>query len=142
MERIVVVWLHVLAASVWVGGLLYGAHLVLPGLARGERAYLGLLGRARVAAWAAIGLWLVTGLDNLRRVRLDSPWLIGKLLLVMVLLALAAHRDFALVPRATRAIEQGSSPAVALSGIRWLDRVLLVVAVAVLFLGVGIARGR
>lgn len=142
MERIVVVWLHVLAAAVWVGGLLYATHLVIPALARGERACLGLLRRARMTAWAALGLLVVTGLDNLRRVRFDSPWLMGKLLLVIVLLALAAHRDFALVPRATRAIEQGGAPATALSGLRWLDRVLLVLAIAVIFLGVGIGRGR
>jgi putative copper export protein len=142
VERIVVVWLHLLAASAWVGVLLFVSHLVVPALARGERAYLGLLARARVVAWAAIGLLVVTGLDNLRRVRLDSPWLVGKLLLVLVLLALAAHRDFALIPRAGQVIEQGGSPSVALSALRWLDRVLLLVAMAVLFLGVGVARGR
>jgi putative copper export protein len=142
VERIVVVWLHLLAASAWVGTFLVVSHLVVPALARGERAYLGLLERARVVAWAAIGLLLVTGLDNLRRVRLDSPWLIGKLVLVVVLLALAAHRDFALVPRAIRMIVRGGSSAVALGGLRWLDRVLLVVAMVVLFLGVGVARGR
>ena len=142
MERIVVVWLHLLGASAWVGTLLFVSHLVVPALARGERAYLGLLARARVVAWAAIGLLVVTGFDNLRRVRLDSPWLMGKLLLVLVLLALAAHRDFTLVPRVSQVIEQGGSPAVALGGLRWLDHVLLLVAMAVLFLGVGVARGR
>lgn len=142
MIRIVVVWLHVLAAAVWVGGLLYASHLVVPALARGERAYLGLLSRARVAAWAAIGLLLVTGLDNLRRVRLESPWLITKVLFVIVLLAVAAHRDFALIPRVRREIEQGVAPALALSGLRWLDRVLIILAVVVLFLGVGLSRGR
>ncbi len=142
MARLAVVWLHVLAAAVWVGGLLYATHLVIPALARGERAYLGLLGRARMSAWAALGLLIVTGLDNLRRVRFDSPWLMGKLLLVIVLMALAAHRDFALVPRATRAIEQGGPPAPALSGLRRLDRLLLLFAMAVIFLGVGVGRGR
>ena len=142
MARLAVVWLHVLAAAVWVGGLLYATHLVIPALARGERAYLGLLGRARMSAWAALGLLIVTGLDNLRRVRFDSPWLMGKLLLVIVLMALAAHRDFALVPRATRTIEQGGAPAAALSGLRRLDRLLLLFAMAVIFLGVGVSRGR
>jgi putative copper resistance protein D len=142
MERIVVVWLHLVGAVVWVGGLLYVSHLVVPALARGERAYLGLLVRGRVVAWAAIGLLLVTGLDNLRRARLDSPWLIGKLLLAMVLLALAAHRDFGLLPRVRREIEQGVAPALALAGIRGLDRVLVLLAAAILFLAVGVARGR
>jgi len=137
-----VVWLHVLAAAVWLGGMIYSMHLVVPALARGERAYLPLLGRARMAAWAALGLLVVTGLENLRRVRLDSPWVMAKLLLVLVLLALAAHRDFALVPRATRDVGQGVAPAAALAGVRWLDRVIVLLGVVVLFLGVAIARGR
>jgi putative copper export protein len=142
MIRIAVVWLHVLAAAVWLGGLLYASHLVVPALARGERAYLALLGRARAVAWAAVGLLVVTGIENLRHVRWDSGWLAAKLALALVLLALAAHRDFALVPRASREIERGVTPGLALAGLRWLDRGLVLLAAAVLFLGVGIARGR
>lgn len=142
MARIVVVWLHVLAAAVWVGGLLHGSHLVLPGLARGERAYLALLTRARLVAWTALGLLVVTGLENLRHARLESGWLIAKVLLFLVLVPLAAHRDFTLLPAAARAIEAGEPPARALGGLRWVDRVLVVLAVVLLFLGVGLARGR
>ncbi len=142
MERIVVVWLHVLGAAVWAGGLLYASHLVVPAVARGERACLRLLAGARTTAWVALALLIVTGLDNLRRARMDSPWLLGKLLLVLVLLPLAAHRDFALLPRATRAIDGGAAPATALAGLRWLDRALLLLAVAVIFLGVGVVLGR
>ncbi len=142
MVRIGIVWLHVLAAAVWLGGMIYSMHLVVPALARAERAYLPLLGRARMAAWAALGLLVVTGLENLRHVRLDSPWVMTKLLLVLVLLALAAHRDFALVPRATRDVGQGVTPAAAVAGVRWLDRVLVLLGVVILFLGVAIARGR
>jgi putative copper export protein len=140
--RIVVVWLHVLAAAVWVGGLVYASHLVVPALARGERAYLALLGRSRLVAWAAAGLLVLTGLENLRHARWDSGWLFAKLALVLVLLAMAAHRDFAVLPQATRDVEGGVPPARALAGLRWLDRALLVLAAAVLFLGVGVARGR
>lgn len=136
------VWLHVLAAAVWVGGLFYASHLVVPALARGERADLALLRRARASAWAAVALLVLTGLENLRHARWDSGWLVAKLALVLVLLALAAHRDFALVPQASRDVEQGVAPDRALAGLRWLDRGLLLVAAAVLLLGVGVARGR
>lgn len=142
MARIVVVWLHLVAAAVWVGGLLYASHLVVPAIARGERAYLTLLARGRRIAWSAIALLVLTGLENLRVFGLaGSPWLMGKLLLVVVLLSAAAHRDFALVPRATREIEHGVAPGLALAGIRWLDRALLLVAAVVLFLAAGVARG-
>jgi putative copper export protein len=142
MTRLLVVWLHVVAAAVWLGGLAFSAHLLVPALLRGDRAALGLLGRARVSAWAALGLLLVTGLENLRHAGLARPWVMAKVMTVMVLLALAAHRDFALVPRATGEIERGTAPGLALSGLRWVDRILLVLALLVVFLGVGVARGR
>lgn len=142
MLRLVVVWLHVAAAAAWVGGVLYASHLVVPAAARGGRDCLSLLARGRAVAWAAWAILVVTGLENLRRVSVVSPWLAAKLVVVIALLALAAHRDFAMVPRAFRAIDGGAEPTAALSGLRVLDRVLLVVALAVLFLAVGVARGR
>jgi uncharacterized membrane protein len=140
--RLVVVWLHVVAAVAWVGGVLYTSHLVLPAVSRGARDSLALLVRGRVMAWAAFAVLVVTGLENLRRVPAISPWLAAKLLVVIALLALAAHRDFAMVPRALHAIEGGAGPAAALSGVRALDRVLLILGLVVLFLAVGVARGR
>ena len=142
MARIVVTWMHVVAAAVWVGGLLYAGHLVLPAAARGERAALALLARGRLVAWTALGLLVLTGLENLRRFGLGSYWLIGKLLLVLLLAPLAAQRDFGLLPRARRAIEQGTNPKAALGGVRALDRVLVLLALVVLFLAVGVVRGR
>jgi copper resistance protein D len=140
--RLVVVWLHVVAAATWVGGLVYASHLVVPAVSRGARDALALLTGGRAVTWAAWAVLVVTGLENLRRVSFVTPWLAAKLVAVIALLALAAHRDFALVPRAVRAVQDGTEPAAALSGVRALDRVLLVVALGVLFLAVGVARGR
>jgi uncharacterized membrane protein len=142
MLRLVVVWLHVVAAAAWVGGTLYAGHLVVPAAVRGGREALALLGRGRVVSWAAIAILVVTGLENLRRLPVVTPWLAAKLLVVMALLALAAHRDFAVLPRAIRAVERGAEPAATLSGVRALDRILLLLALVVVFLAVGIARGR
>ena len=142
MLRLVIVWLHVTAAAAWVGGLLYASHVVGPAAARGGRESLHLLTRGRAVAWTAWGLLVVTGLENLRRLGFASPWLAAKLVAVIALLALAAHRDFAVLPRAIRAVEGGADPARTLSGVRVFDRVLLVLSLAVLFLAVGVARGR
>ena len=141
MLRLVIVWFHVVAAAAWVGGVLYASHLVVPAVRRGVRDGLPLLARGRVVAWAALAILVVTGLENLRRAPL-SPWLAAKLVVVLALLALAAHRDFALLPRAIRAVEEGATPAAALSSVRALDRVVLLLALVVLFLAVGVARGR
>lgn len=142
MLRLIVVWLHVVAAAAWVGGLLYASHLVLPAAGRGDHASLRILTRGRRVSWVAWGLLLVTGVENLRRVGMSSSWLAGKFVLVIALLALAAHRDFAVLPRALRSIEGGADPAAALSGVRMLDRVGLLLSLAVIFLAVGVARGR
>jgi putative copper export protein len=142
MLRLVIIWIHVVAASVWVGGLFCGGHLVLPAAGRGARDALSLLARARLVAWAAVGLLVVTGLLNLRGMGMAGPWLATKILIVLVVLALAAHRDFAVLPRAIRAIDDGAAPSAALAGVRALDRILLLLAVIVLFLAVGVARGR
>jgi uncharacterized membrane protein len=141
MARLVVVWLHLVAATAWVGGLLYGSHLTLPAAARGGRDAVRLLECARVVAWPTAAVLVLTGLENLRQTVL-GPWLAAKLGLVIVLLALAAHRDFALLPRSLRAIDRGSSPADALRALRLVDRVVTLLALAVLFLAVGVARGR
>ena len=142
MLRLVVVWLHLVAAVAWVGGVLYASHLVVPAVVRGTRDALPLLARGRAVAWTALAILVVTGLENLRPVQLVSPWLAAKLVVVLALLALAAHRDFAALPRAVRAVEAGAEPAAALSGVRMLDRVVLLLALVVLFLAVGVTRGR
>ena len=142
MSRIVLVWLHVVAASVWVGGLLYGSHLVVPALARGEATALPLLRRGRQVAWGALALLVLTGLENVRSVGLGSRWLALKLVLALFLLMAAAHRDFALLPRIGRATDAARDPGHTVRALRRLDRILVVLALAVLFLAVGVARGR
>jgi uncharacterized membrane protein len=136
------VWVHVVAAAAWVGGVLYAGHLVMPVAARGGRDGLQLLLRGRVVAWVAWALLGVTGIENLRSAAGISPWLAAKLVVVLALLALAAHRDFAVLPRAVRAVEGGAEPAAALSGARTLDRIILLLALAILLLAVGVAGGR
>jgi uncharacterized membrane protein len=142
MMRLVVVWLHVIAASAWIGGLLHASHHLIPAASRGGRESLELLARGRAIAWGALAVLVLTGLENLRSVGLASPWLAAKLVVVIAALALAAHRDFAVLRRAVRASAAAREPGSALAGVRALDRVLLLLALAVVFLAVGVARGR
>jgi hypothetical protein len=139
--RLVVLWLHVLAASLWVGGLVYASHLVVPRIRRGERALLPLLLRARVVSWAAMILLVLTGFENLRHVPLDRPWVMAKVLLVLLLIPLAAHRDFALVPGVAQSLDAGSAPGPATARLRRLDWLVTLLSAVVLLLGVTIARG-
>lgn len=141
MMRLAVVWIHVMAAAAWLGGLIHASHIVAPAAARGGRDGLRLLERGRIVAWPALALLLLTGIENLRQVAI-TPWLAGKLLLVIAIVSLAAHRDFALLPKAVAAVDGGAEAGAALRGVRVADRTLLLLAAVVVFLAVGVARGR
>ncbi len=143
------VWLHVLGVAVWMGGLLYQAHVLFP-LARGGQPgpFAEAAARARPAAWTALGLVVLTGLYNVttlgsleQAMRSGAAELLaGKLALVLVLLPVAAQRDFAQLARLRRAVAAGDDPGPALSAIAWLDRLALLLGAAVAYLGLAVSR--
>ncbi len=142
-------WLHVLGVVVWVGGLVCQAHVLLPAARRGDVALFAEAAcRARPAAWAAVSLVVLTGfynvtrLGSLERVMESGAGLVlaGKFMLVLVAVAIAAQRDFAQLPRLSRALAAGRDPQPALGAIAWRDRVVLLLAVVVVYLGLAISR--
>lgn len=135
---------------VWLGGLLFQSHVLLPGLLRAGQARLGveLLRRYRPVSWIALLLLLATGLHNLSRLSLRvltethvGTLLALKLLLVIVVLMLSAHRDFGLVARLARQLEAGQEGARQLRAIGWIDRAVILLGAAVVYLGLAISRG-
>lgn len=154
------VWVHILAAMAWMGGIMFLVLVVVPWLRSGASArvnggvFLRETGeRFRNVGWVCFGVLLGTGAFNLwvRGVRLSSfaqpEWLSSpfgksvcvKLVLFALVLCVSAVHDFSIGPRATRAIarDPGSAEADRLrkSASRW-GRVnallgLLLVAVAV-----------
>jgi len=119
------VWIHILAATTWIGGTFFIVLVVVPWLRRGDReraaAFLRETGtRFRDVGWTCFALLVATGSFNLwvRGVRLgdlvDPIWLgtpFGraaaiKLGLFAVVLVASAVHDFALGPRAIDAMER------------------------------------
>lgn len=116
------VWIHILAATVWIGGMLFLVLVVVPWLRKGRTdaaIFLRETGeRFRNVGWICFALLLVTGTFNLwaRGVRLGdfarADWLqssFGKTVVVklsafLLVLVVSAVHDFAVGPRATRAI--------------------------------------
>ncbi len=150
---IVPVWLHVLGVVVWVGGLAWQAHVLGP-LARGGelRVVATAARRARPVTWTAVAVVALTGFYNVTRLGPVEQVmtsgaglaLAGKFMLVLAMVALAAQRDFAHVPRLTRAISNTGIDAdeatAALKSIAWLDRITLVLAIAIVYLGLFVSR--
>ncbi len=154
----VLAWVHLVAATAWVGGMLFLTLVLVPVLTRdgftAERRLLfqTLARRFRAVVWVSIivllgtGTWLLTA----RPESLLEPagWpsaLKVKLLLVTVLIGLTAIHDFWLGPKVGRLMREAqanSSPAdqalIQLSP--WVSRLGLVLALAILLLAVAVAR--
>lgn len=146
---ILALWLHVLGVVVWMGGLMYQAHVLLPAARSGQAAaFAAAATRSRPQAWIALGLVVLTGFYNVTRLGpLDrvmqsgaAQLLAGKFILVLVAVALVGQRDFAQVPRLARALAAGADPGPALRAITWLDHLVLGLGVAIVYLGLAISR--
>jgi len=158
------VWLHILAAVVWVGGMFFLVLVVVPWLRSGggranAGAFLRETGiRFRGVGWACFAVVLITGTFNLwvRGVRfgdlVDPGWLGSpfgsavslKLLAFLTVLVVSAVHDFVLGPKATIAITADPTSAEALGYRRkasLLGRVNALLGLTLVALAVIIVRG-
>lgn len=157
------VWLHILAAALWVGGMLFFVLVLLP-LSRSERyralapELVQLSGlRFRTVGWTALILLIVTGTLALLYRGLGSllgeaafwhaPFgsvLAMKLFLVAVVLGISAVHDFYVGPRSVARWQQAPDA----PGTRrlrrlaaWMGRLNLLLSLAIVFLAVALVRG-
>lgn len=158
------VWLHILAAVVWIGGMSFLVLVVVPWLRKkggGTDAgrFLRETGeRFRDVGWVCFVVIAVTGTFNLyvRGVGLSdffsSTWrgssfgtvVLFKLGAFLTVLLVSALHDFVLGPRATRAMmrDPTSSEAQALrKAASWIARVNVLLALALVAAGVMLVRG-
>lgn len=146
---LVSVWLHLLGIVTWIGGLVYQTHLLVPAARRdGAVPVTQMLRRGRRVTWTAIALVVLTGLYNVtllgpldRVLQSGAALLLAlKFMLVLAAVAVAGQRDFAQVPRLARAVAAGDDPRPALTAIAWMDRVVLLLAVVIVYLGLAVSR--
>ena len=121
---VISVWIHILAAITWIGGMFFLVLVVVPWLRGRDRAtaatFLRETGtRFRNVAWTCFAVLLTTGVANLwmRGVRLEHfaqrEWLtspfghavVCKLAVFALVLAVSAVHDFVVGPRASLAAE-------------------------------------
>jgi putative copper export protein len=145
MTRVLVVWIHVLAAAVWYGGLMTALVGVKSATAAGApAAAAALVRRYQGVAWTALGLVLASGvyntfvwLDALR----ESPglarflWtLTAKVALFGAIVAVTGVQQWVHV----RALGAAGDPK-ALAAYRRLGRANLALGALVLLVGVGLS---
>jgi putative copper export protein len=147
--KLLVLWLHLFGAIIWVGGLVYQTHVLLPVARRGDASgFLDAATRARPATWTAITLVVLTGFSNVTQLgsierAMESGAglaLAAKFFLVILAVALASQRDFAQLARLRRAVSGAEAPTGALTAIAWLDRIVLILAAAIVYLGLAVSR--
>ena len=157
------VFLHIVAATVWIGGMLFLALVIAPAtrhLPPTERAPLfSVVGRRfRLVGWICIALLIATGLANVayRGVRWDDVLsgrfsgsefgrvLAIKLALVAVMLLLSLLHDLLLGP-ASAAAQHDPALRQHAAALRrrasWVGRVNVVFGVVVVALAVALVRG-
>jgi uncharacterized membrane protein len=147
--RLLALWLHLIGMTVWFGGVLYQAHILLP-LARraGAATFADAARRQRPIAWTALGLVVLTGFYHVTRLGpLERAMetgaglmLAGKFMLVLLLVAVAGQRDFTQLVRLQLALQTAADPAPALRAIAWLDRLTILLAALIIYLGLAISR--
>jgi copper resistance protein D len=157
------VYLHILSATVWVGGIAFVVLVVVPWVRRNGRAIAGPLlsqtgQRFRTIGWTCFAVVLVTGTFNLwfRGVRFDNfadpRWLgssagaiiVLKLAVFSVVVLISAVHDFLLGPKATRLLSADpTSPEASLARRRasLLGRLNALFALILVALAVMIVRG-
>ncbi len=150
--------LHILAAVTWIGGMIF-LSLVLAPLVRGRKAAPEFMALFRSAAlrfrpivWVAIAILLITGpmLLSLQGIQVTSPgsWpgiVTVKLMLVALLLFLTLFHDLVFGPQVSRVSaipdsQRTPSERIVFKTARWLPRVSLLIALAVVIAATMLAR--
>lgn len=149
--RLLPLWLHVLGAAAWLGGLLFQSHVLFPVLTweGGADALATAVHRFRRLGWAALTLLVLSGFHNLTRLPPAAEMAEGgvirllalKLFLAVVVLMLAAQRDFGTAARLIRAVRAGENPSRLARTLVRLDRALLLLGAAIVYLGLAVSRG-
>ena len=160
---LVSMWLHLLAAIVWIGGLAFISMVLVPTLrdpALRPQALVLLRTSGRKfqrVAYAAFMTLGITGVANVYLKAGGSLEVVGallptsyghvlgtKVLLVLVIIAISLYHDFVVGPRAAQALEADPQSAAAQALRRrasWLGRVNMLLSLAVLTLALLLVRG-
>lgn len=162
--HLVSIWIHILAATVWIGGMAALGLLLVPVLRQERfeqvaRPFLHASAlRFRWIGWGALIVLIVTGLINTRAQGI--PWahwielsfwatawgqaLGWKLLLVVVTLTISAVHDFHFGPKTIRLMDEAPESAEAQRyrwWSSWLGRVTLLLSLAILWFAILLPRG-
>jgi putative copper export protein len=145
------VWLHIIGVSFWIGGMLFLPLVLLPGIKdHPDRSNLlmatGL--KFRFFGYIVLALLLATGILNMYFRGIDLSWkffvvsrygqkVVLKLALFLCVLAVSAWHDVQARKRLLSEKEKARFKLIA----RWSGRILLILSLAMAYIGVLLSRG-
>lgn len=151
---IISIYLHIVCAAFWIGGMLFLPMVLLPGI-KNHPDRVSLLYKTgikfRFYGWFALGILLITGLLNMYYRGIPFRWdiftqsgygkLLGiKLILFALMLLLGAIHDFIIGKKAIEEMKTVFTGKVRLFA-RWSGRLNLLLSLAIAFIGVALSRG-
>ena len=145
------VWLHIIGVSFWIGGMLFLPMVLLPSIKDhpDRRNLLMATGlKFRFAGYIVLALLLVTGILNIYLRGIDLSWkflvvsrygklVILKLVLFLLMLTVSFVHDVQARKRLLSDEEKARFKVIA----RWSGRILLLISLAMAFIGVVLSRG-
>ena len=145
------VWLHIIGVSFWIGGMLFLPMVLLPAIKdhpdrRNLLMSTGL--KFRFAGYIVLTLLLITGILNMYLRGIDLSWkflvisrygklVIAKLFLFFLMIMLSLVHDVQARKRLLSEEEKIKFRIIA----RWTGRILLIISLAMAFIGVVLSRG-
>jgi len=145
------VWLHIIGAAFWIGGMLFLPFVLLPGIKNNpDRKNLlmatGL--KFRFYGYIVLAIMLITGLLNiyLRGIRFSLDFFIMtrygqlvdlKIILFVLMITISLMHDLLVGRKVIKQMENQKIKLIA----RWSGRLLLLIALVMAYIGVLISRG-
>ena len=145
------VWLHIIGASFWIGGMLFLPLVLLPGIKNHpDRKNLlmstGL--KFRFYGYIVLAMMLITGLLNisLRGINFSFDFFILtrygqlvelKIILFVLMITISLMHDLIVGKKAIEQMENQNIKLIA----RWTGRLLLLISLVMAYIGVIISRG-
>src|SRR5581483_900819 len=150
MFSMMIVWIHILAAMFWIGGMLFFSLILVPslgGMPRSERIELmsriGL--RYRKGGWISLAILLTTGLIRLHQLNwvplTGGGWIWAKLALIFLMLIMTLLHDLLLGPQAIQISRSSAAPHPLQKKVRWMARLNLLIGLFIVFAAIYVARG-
>lgn len=145
------VWLHIIGVSFWIGGMLFLPIVLLPSI-KGHPDRRNLLMQTglkfRFFGYIVLGLLLVTGISNMFLRGIDVSWkflvmsrygklVITKLVLFLSILIVSLIHDVQAKKRLSTDEEKRKFKVIA----QWSGRIILIISLAMAFIGVVLSRG-